>query len=320
VSRSRIPARWALFALSVVVFAGGCRRSGGLAAKFEAGHYFVLAGEVQVKSAPDGTASGKLRFGQEIRGGEEVRGWVRFRHEKEDGYVPRNAVESEQEREVRQKETSDILKLPPQAAVVTRDTVMSWGPSFHAPSLGTLRRGTRVKIYAAEGESYAIELAEPGREQRYVAYAPMSALEWEPSEAPSGGEGPTRSVEVEMVENEPNEKMGGNEGAAPVVPLRGAGAETGIDRTGNHPAEAIAKINPVYPAAARRAKVGGTVRLRLYISSAGSIERVEVVEAARDDLTAAAVTAVQAWKYRPAESNGRTVSETKVVDVRFEPD
>lgn len=302
--------------LAVAAVAPGCR---GREASSGSGpvRFFVLAAEAPVLDAPGGAEVAKLRFGGEIRGGEAIRGWVRWAEGGAPRFVARNLVESDAQRLVRESETKKILALPPHAAVLVRDAAISWGSGFDSPTLGTLRKGTRVKVYTAEGDFRAIELASPGGgTDRFVGYVPMDAVAWEKGEKPEGGAAPTRLAKVEVVEHEPASGGAGTADGFPPVP-DGAPAS---GPAGRSVPEAVDKVPAIFPAAARRAGVSGVVRLEAEVLEDGATGEVKVVSSVRDDVDEAAVRAVKGWRWRPAEVDGRPVRATAIVEVRFDPE
>lgn len=311
---SRRAGALALVVLAVVV--SGCR---GRDATPGTGpvRFFVLAAEAPVFDGPGGTEVAKLRFGGEIHGGEAIRGWIRWAEGGSPRFVARNLVESEAQRLVRQSETKKILALTPHAAILVRDAAISWGSGFDSPSLGTLRKGTRVKVYTAEGDFRAIELASPGGgSDRFVGYVPMDAIAWEKGEKPEGGAAPTRLAKVRVVEHEPAAEAG----------IRGGGIVPEPEGIPGAPVpprsapEAIEKMPAIFPAAARRAGVSGVVRLEAEVLEDGSTGDVKVLASVRDDVDEAAVRAVKGWRWRPAEVEGRPARATAIVEVRFDPE
>lgn len=75
----------------------------------------------------------------------------------------------------------------------------------------------------------------------------------------------------------------------------------------------IKRVEPEYPPMMKRLEIGGTVRLRVTIKADGSVESVDTL-GGNDGLAAAAVKAVQQWKFSPASHS--TVVEIKLV---FDP-
>ena len=100
------------------------------------------------------------------------------------------------------------------------------------------------------------------------------------------------------------------ETAAPPAPQR-------IRIVGNvQQANLIRRIDPIYPALAKQARIQGTVRFTVIIDRSGTIQNIQLlsghpllVEAARD--------AVQQWSYKPTLLNGQPVEVLTTVDVNF---
>ena len=79
----------------------------------------------------------------------------------------------------------------------------------------------------------------------------------------------------------------------------------------------LVKVDPAYPEAARRAGLGGRVRLQAVIAEDGSVESVEVFASTNPLFDRAAVEAVRKWRYRPALMNGSPVRVYFSVIVSF---
>jgi len=73
---------------------------------------------------------------------------------------------------------------------------------------------------------------------------------------------------------------------------------------------------PDYPAMARMARVQGTVILEAVINDRGTIERVKVLRSV-PLLDAAAIAAVQNWRYTPTLLNGVPVSVLMTITINF---
>lgn len=78
-------------------------------------------------------------------------------------------------------------------------------------------------------------------------------------------------------------------------------------------------VPPVYPRAAREARIGGTVLLRVLVSETGRAMQVEVGRGVRPDLDDAAVTVMQYWTFDPARKNGQPVRTWTTVEIPFQP-
>jgi TonB family protein len=79
----------------------------------------------------------------------------------------------------------------------------------------------------------------------------------------------------------------------------------------------IAKVNPVYPVAAKAAGVQGRVELEVAISKEGLPEDIRVISSPSDDLTQSALEAVRQWRYRPTLLNGQPVAILTEVIVNY---
>lgn len=75
----------------------------------------------------------------------------------------------------------------------------------------------------------------------------------------------------------------------------------------------IHQVRPQYPAAAKLARVEGSVVLQAVIGKDGSIQNLRVISG-HPLLTAAALEAVEQWRYKPYYLNGETLEvETQIV-------
>lgn len=79
----------------------------------------------------------------------------------------------------------------------------------------------------------------------------------------------------------------------------------------------LSRLDPVYPAIAKAARIEGTVVLRAIISRDGSIQNLQVVSGP-PLLAPAAVDAVRQWRYRPYLLNGEPVEVETTVQVIFQ--
>jgi periplasmic protein TonB len=86
----------------------------------------------------------------------------------------------------------------------------------------------------------------------------------------------------------------------------------------SHLAEAdlLHKVQPVYPALARQARIQGAVELRAIIGKTGAIENLVVVRG-HPMLAPAAVEAVKQWRYRPYLLNNEPIEVETDITVNF---
>ena len=76
----------------------------------------------------------------------------------------------------------------------------------------------------------------------------------------------------------------------------------------------------LYPKTAYINRIRGMVRVRVYISAAGRVDKAEVVDAApKGHFEEAAIDAVQRTTFTAARKAGRAVASQKLVEVEFDP-
>jgi TonB family protein len=79
----------------------------------------------------------------------------------------------------------------------------------------------------------------------------------------------------------------------------------------------ILNVNPIYPDAAREARIQGAVILEAWISDTGDIYTIRLLQSVDRSLDLAAVGAVAGWKYLPTEVGGVPVPVLMTVTVNF---
>jgi serine/threonine-protein kinase len=77
-------------------------------------------------------------------------------------------------------------------------------------------------------------------------------------------------------------------------------------------------VQPIYPPLARKAGIGGTVRLQAVIGTDGLVKETAVLEG-HPLLVQAALDAVRQWLYQPIILNGQPVEVVTTLDVFFNP-
>lgn len=80
---------------------------------------------------------------------------------------------------------------------------------------------------------------------------------------------------------------------------------------------AITKVQPVYPAAAKEAHTQGVVEIQATISKDGVPIELRVLSSPSDDLSQSALEAVRQWRYRPTLLNGAPVEIVTTVIVNY---
>lgn len=78
----------------------------------------------------------------------------------------------------------------------------------------------------------------------------------------------------------------------------------------------VYRVQPLYPALARQARIQGQVVLRAIISRDGTIENLQVISG-HPMLAPAAVEAVRQWRYKPYYLNDSAVEVETQVTVNF---
>ena len=78
------------------------------------------------------------------------------------------------------------------------------------------------------------------------------------------------------------------------------------------------KISPVYPEAARRARIEGNAKIATILLPDGTLDDLVVLLAPSKDLAVAALLAVRQWRYSPGRVDGKAVETNFTIDVKFE--
>ncbi|MFN7087844.1 MAG: energy transducer TonB [Burkholderiales bacterium] len=114
--------------------------------------------------------------------------------------------------------------------------------------------------------------------------------------------------------------------APPVEPSRPALAiDSGVDLTYytarelDQPPTARGAINLAYPPEAERARVSGTVRLRVKVEADGRVSDVDVVESTPTGVfDASAIEAFRAARFNPGQKDGRPVRALMLIEVSYD--
>lgn len=95
--------------------------------------------------------------------------------------------------------------------------------------------------------------------------------------------------------------------AAPVHPLRISNMK---------PGSLVHRVEPVYPAAARNARIQGPVVLEAVVSKEGAIENLRLISG-HPLLVTAAIEAVRQWRYKPYILNEEAIEVETQITVNF---
>jgi protein TonB len=77
------------------------------------------------------------------------------------------------------------------------------------------------------------------------------------------------------------------------------------------------RVQPIYPDVARRNHIQGTVVLQAVINKNGRISNLKAISGPQE-LTAAAIGAVEQWRYRPYLLQGEPIEVQTEIKVNFE--
>jgi len=98
--------------------------------------------------------------------------------------------------------------------------------------------------------------------------------------------------------------------------LNGAVLNQGFSR--DTQAVPMLRIPPVYPRRAKMLKKEGFVKLKLFISSSGVVQKAEVIEAKPKNIfDKAALQSVYGWKFKPRYIDGKAVEQVATQVLEF---
>ncbi len=79
----------------------------------------------------------------------------------------------------------------------------------------------------------------------------------------------------------------------------------------------ISRPEPGFTEEARKNNVTGLVRLRVVLAASGAVTNVSVTKGLPDGLTEKAIAAAKGIKFRPAQKDGRAVSQYISLEYNF---
>lgn len=285
---------------------------------------YVLPLRLRVRTQPT-SASPVLTTvtrGQKLKLLEDQGNWVRVQTQGgEEGWSERSFLEAAAEFERRKGRTEAIRKLPSLAGEVRSRTTLYAGPGIFYPVVGELQPQTDVRVHTRDHDFFAIE------HEGQIVYADVASIDLsaagaqlevaESGPVESGGElmtplelepAATGSVPTAIAEEQPIQTV-------PAVPDP-IGVYPAVPAGGTQP-RVIDKVNPRYPAAAKRANVGGAVVIRAIVRKDGSVDEVEVLKDLPHGLGEAAADAVRQWKFRPGTYRGEPIDVYYTVTVNY---
>jgi TonB family protein len=175
---------------------------------------------------------------------------------------------------------------------------------------------------ALEGPDSAERRVRWGAFQALVVIALIVAGVWVVRHPTPRRDHPARSAWTPRAARAPAERVAPSpsEGAAP----RGSNVtwdEADLPKIGEYVhvesfPRAVVRVPPTYPESARRAGVSGTVLVQALVGRDGTVRDTRVVSSI-PMLDAAAVRAVQQWRFEPATDRGRPVAVWVAIPVTF---
>jgi len=128
--------------------------------------------------------------------------------------------------------------------------------------------------------------------------------------------GATEAFASPQIEDKPTRAKSTAKVSQSSSPVFAAPDPSGAKPSSIVPAERVLYVEPVYPAAARAAKVQGSVDVLATIGKDGVPRSLEALDG-DPRLAAAAIDAVANWRYRPATLNGQSEESLITITVKF---
>jgi len=112
-------------------------------------------------------------------------------------------------------------------------------------------------------------------------------------------------------------KMSDDEAYVRFVELRRARGDTTYSALADGMPRPVATVKPLYPAELKANGTTGDVTVRFIVDADGTVADCSVVQSDHPALSAAAVEAVQQWRFQPGVKNGRPVATQMQLTVPF---
>ena len=234
------------------------------------------------------------------------------------GFLPAESVERDADREARQRRGKTLLAFSPVYGVVGEDADIALAPYPLAPLGGRLARGTVIPIHSVDHSYFAFRDEKLGL--AFVDSSQVDLMPRDPRQPVIQPEKtrPLKNLTVINLNGEPPPEE------EPELESEPSSAEAETPATSPRigsslvePPSIRTRTDPVYPEAARRAGIEGTVELEVAIDAAGKVTDVEVVRGLPFGVSDAAANAVRHWTYRPARGPGGPIASRKTVRIRF---
>ena len=230
------------------------------------------------------------------------------------GWLEAGTFETAAEKEARERRTGAVSGFAPVPGRVVAPCPVYLAPDFGAARWGELEEGDPVDVVLAEHDFVGVKLLGIS-----LAFVPAHAVRFLAPATPTPA-----APEPAPGATPPEPVRAGEPAATPAVPGRPAPEPEPIPAEpyaalpfGAEPPVLKTRVEPQYPAAARKAGVSGEVVLQVVVERDGTIGSVFATQEAPMGLTEAATDAVRRWVYVPARLDGRPIAVTKTVRVRF---
>lgn len=285
-------------------------------AKAEGSAALVSLSRVPLRAEPSakGATVALLRRGAEVKVEASEGAFARVTtKDGRTGWIESGSWEMAGEKAARERRAEAVGRFTTIPGKIVVPCPVYLAPDFGAARWGELEDGDPVEVVLADHDFLGVRLL--GID---LAFVPAHAVRYVPPAAPTP----------------PMPAPAAPEGAAapgpggPVdVPAGGFGAEAAPDDSaepytslpfGATPPVLKTRVEPAYPATARKAGVGGDVVLQVVVERDGTIGSVFAVQEGPLGLTTAATDAVRRWVYEPARLDGRPIAVMKTVRVRFQ--
>lgn len=289
---------------------------------------YVIPQALELRARPSGKApvAGRLARGDQVRVLERRDSWVRVEPGRgEPGWAERNTLETPEEHQRRLQRSEQIRGLPPLEGEVEETSSLYAGPGVFYPVIGRISRGEKVRVYTRDHEFYAvdiggeiayaevdaIDISAAGDAQYRVAARSRPEPESREPALPEESEPEARTPELEVG---PESIFTPDEEEVP----RPSGTIYASLPPGGVPPRPVRRVQPQYPASARRAGVEGPVVVRGIVRKDGRFDDAEILRDLPLGLGDAALQAVRQWRFQPATFRGRPIDLYYTVTVNFQ--
>jgi TonB family protein len=266
----------------------------------------VDAAELRGEPTPRAPALEQLTHGTRLTVLGQRGRWVEVRApSRRHGYLSVETVETDRDRDARERRAAKILSFPPVMGIVVGDTDVLLAPFPLSPRAGRLRQGNSISIYAVDHDYYAFRSADG---LAFVASSEVDLVPPDPRRPAIVAE-KIKGLKDLTVSDVPQAALNPSDGENAEEPEKPPGEES--------PAVLESKVEPKYPDAARSAGVEGTVVLDVLVDETGHVVDIQVLRGLPLGVSEAAVQAVSRWRYRPARGRAGPVASRRVVRVQF---